>query len=110
MVRVRILQLSFVCAAVVALELLCRVGIIDRFTMIPPSEMAGALTRVIATAPWFWPDVTYTLGNLVAAIGLSVLAVFWSESRCMPCRAFVACSIRFSPPITRFRPSCFIRC
>ena len=48
---------------------LCRVGIIDRFTMIPPSEMAGALTRVIATAPWFWPDVTYTLGNLAAAIG-----------------------------------------
>src|SRR5260370_3488974 len=44
--------------------------------MIPPSEMAGALTRVIATAPWFWPDVTYTLGNLAAAIGLSVLGGF----------------------------------
>src|SRR5256886_10095946 len=41
-----------------------------------PSEMAGALTRVIATAPWFWPDVTYTLGNLAAAIGLSVLGGF----------------------------------
>ena len=76
MVRVRILQLGFVCAVIAALELLCRIGIIDRFTMIPPSEMAGALTRVIATAPWFWPDVTYTLGNLAAAIGLSVLGGF----------------------------------
>ena len=76
MVRVRMLQLGLVCAAIAALELLCRVGIIDRFTMIPPSEMAGALTRVIATAPWFWPDVTYTLGNLAAAIGLSVLGGF----------------------------------
>ena len=76
MVRVRILQLGFVCAVIAALELLCRIGIIDRFTMIPPSEMAGALTRVVATAPWFWPDVTYTLGNLAAAIGLSVLGGF----------------------------------
>jgi ABC-type nitrate/sulfonate/bicarbonate transport system permease component len=95
MVRVRILQLSFVCAAIAALELLCRVGIIDRFTMIPPSEMAGALTHVITTAPWFWPDVTYTLGNLAAAIGS---------------RVCVACSIRFSPPTTPCRPSCFTRC
>ena len=37
MIRVRILQLGLVCAAIVALELLCRFGIIDRFTMIPPS-------------------------------------------------------------------------
>jgi NitT/TauT family transport system permease protein len=76
MIRVRILQLGLVCAAIVALELLCRVGIIDRFTMIPPTEMMRALVHVVATAPWFWPDVTYTLGNLVAAIGLSVLGGF----------------------------------
>src|SRR5262249_38301818 len=76
MIRVRILQLGLVCAAIVALELLCRFGIIDRFTMIPPSEMARALAHVVATAPWFWPDVTYTLGSLVAAIGLSVLGGF----------------------------------
>ena len=75
-IRVRILQLGFVGAAIVALELLCRFGIIDRFTMIPPSEMARALAHVVATAPWFWPDVTYTLGNLVAAIGLSVVGGF----------------------------------
>ena len=68
MIRVRMLQLGFVCVLIVALELLCRSGIIDRFTMIPPSEMVQALAQVVATAPWFWPDVSYTLGNLAAAI------------------------------------------
>jgi NitT/TauT family transport system permease protein len=58
------------------LELLCRLGIIDRFTMIPPSEMVTALAHVVATAPWFWGDVGYTLGNLAAAIALSVVGGF----------------------------------
>ena len=49
MTRVRILQLALVGGAVVVLELLCRPGIIDRFTMIPPSEMLLALVHVIAT-------------------------------------------------------------
>jgi NitT/TauT family transport system permease protein len=74
--RVRVIQLGIVCAAIAALELLCRLGIIDRFTMIPPSEMIAALAGVIATAPWFWPDVSYTLGNLAAAIALSVVGGF----------------------------------
>ncbi len=73
---VRILQLAIVGTAVVALELLCRLGVINRFTMIPPSEMMLALARVITTAPWFWTDVSYTLGNLAAAIALSVIGGF----------------------------------
>jgi NitT/TauT family transport system permease protein len=76
MSRVRILQLAVVLTVIVLLELLCRVGIINRFTMIPPSEMATALVEVVATAPWFWPDVSYTLGNLAAAIVLSVIGGF----------------------------------
>jgi NitT/TauT family transport system permease protein len=76
MTRVRILQLAFVGAVVIILELLCRLGIINRFTMIPPSEMVLALGHVVATAPWFWPDVSYTLGNLAAAIALSVIGGF----------------------------------
>jgi ABC-type nitrate/sulfonate/bicarbonate transport system permease component len=60
MTRVRILQLAFVGAIVVVLELLCRSSIINRFTMIPPSEMVLALGQVVATAPWFWSDVSYT--------------------------------------------------
>src|SRR5262249_31529737 len=55
MIRVRILQLGLVCAAIVVFELLCRFGIMDRFTMIRPSEMARALAHVVAIAPWFWP-------------------------------------------------------
>jgi NitT/TauT family transport system permease protein len=73
---VRILQLAIVCVSFAALELLCRAGIINRFTMIPPSEMVLALVQIIATAPWFWSDVSYTLGNLAAAIGLSVVGGF----------------------------------
>jgi NitT/TauT family transport system permease protein len=76
MTRVRILQLAIVGAIVVVLELLCRLGIINRFTMIPPSEMVLALGQVIAAAPWFWSDVSYTLGNLAAAIALSVIGGF----------------------------------
>jgi NitT/TauT family transport system permease protein len=76
MSRVRILQLGIVLAVVVLLELLCRLGIINRFTMIPPSEMVAALVDVVASAPWFWPDVSYTLGNLAAAIVLSVIGGF----------------------------------
>jgi NitT/TauT family transport system permease protein len=76
MTRVRILQFALVGAIVVVLELLCRLGIINRFTMIPPSEMVLALGQVIATAPWFWGDVSYTLGNLAAAIALSVIGGF----------------------------------
>jgi len=74
--RVRLTQLALVGATIVALELLCRGGIIDRFTMIPPSEMVSALGEVVAAAPWFWPDLGYTLGNLAAAIGLSAIGGF----------------------------------
>src|SRR6516225_11966262 len=76
MIRVRILQLAVVGAVIILLEALCRCGVINRFTMIPPSEMVLALAHVMATAPWFWPDVSYTLGNLAAAIALSVLGGF----------------------------------
>src|SRR6267154_5868293 len=76
MIRVRAFQLALVGGAIVALEALCRAGIIDRFTMIPPSEMLLALAGVMGTEPWFWSDVSYTLGNLAAAIGLSVIGGF----------------------------------
>jgi NitT/TauT family transport system permease protein len=76
MTRVRFIQLGIVGVVIAVLELLCRAGVIDRFTMIPPSEMLLALGNVIATAPWFWSDLSYTLGNLAAAIALSVLGGF----------------------------------
>jgi NitT/TauT family transport system permease protein len=110
MSRVRIIQLGIVCAAVAALELLCRLGIIDRFTMIPPSEMITALARVIASAPWFWPDVSYTLGNLAAAIALSVIGGFLIG---LAVHAAPRLRRALDPIFTssiRCRPSCCIRC
>lgn len=76
MIVVRTLQVALVGAAIAILELLCRAGIVDRFTMIPPSEMLLALARVIGTEAWFWPDASYTLRNLAAAIALSVTGGF----------------------------------
>ncbi|MGZ3324731.1 MAG: ABC transporter permease [Xanthobacteraceae bacterium] len=76
MIRVRAFQVAVVGGAIVILELLCRAGIVDRFTMIPPSEMLLALARVIGTEAWFWPDASYTLRNLAAAIVLSVTGGF----------------------------------
>ena len=76
MIRVRALQVAVVGGVIVILELLCRAGIVDRFTMIPPSEMLLALARVIGTEAWFWPDASYTLRNLAAAIALSVTGGF----------------------------------
>jgi NitT/TauT family transport system permease protein len=109
MSRVRLIQLGIVGAVIAILELLCRAGIIDRFTIIPPSEMLLALATVIATAPWFWSDVSYTLGNLAAAIALSVLGGF-----------LIGASHRYSAAAPRARsdlhrtmrsrPSCSTRC
>ena len=76
MIRVRAFQVAVVGGAIAILELLCRAGIVDRFTMIPPSEMLLALVRVIGTEAWFWPDASYTLRNLAAAIALSVTGGF----------------------------------
>jgi NitT/TauT family transport system permease protein len=110
MIRVRAFQLALVGGAIVALEVLCRAGIIDRFTMIPPSEMLLALAGVMGTEPWFWPDVSYTLGNLAAAIALSVAGGFLIGLVVHAIPLFAACSIRFSRPTIRCRPSCCIRC
>jgi NitT/TauT family transport system permease protein len=73
---VRILQIAVVGSALMVLEWLCRAGVIGRFTMIAPSEMLAALLRLPGRAAWFWPDVSYTLRNLAAAILLSVLGGF----------------------------------
>jgi NitT/TauT family transport system permease protein len=50
--------------------------VIDSFTMIAPSQMAGALFVAAMTKPWFWPDVSYTLFNILAAVMISVVGGF----------------------------------
>jgi NitT/TauT family transport system permease protein len=73
--RVAWWRLGLVGLAVGAVEALCRVGLIDRFTMIPPSEMAWALGRLLASGRAA-ADIAFTLRNLVAAVALSVAGGF----------------------------------
>lgn len=69
------LRLLVVIAAVAAVELLCRTGIIDPFTMIPPSEMAVALATILASGT-IGADAGFTLTNILAAIAVAIVVGF----------------------------------
>jgi len=69
-------RLAIAGGAVLALELACRSGIIDRVTMVPPSQMVVALVRMMRSAPWFWPDAGATFRNIGAATVLSIMPGF----------------------------------
>jgi NitT/TauT family transport system permease protein len=60
----------------VLLELLCRDGVIDRVTMIPPSEMVVALAQIIVSGR-FNQDILFTTGNIAAAAALATVAGFF---------------------------------
>jgi NitT/TauT family transport system permease protein len=62
--------------AFAALELLCRLGIIPRATMIPPTEMAAAAWQILAAGKAN-ADIEFTMVNTLAAAGLAVVAGFW---------------------------------
>jgi len=67
---------AFVASAFAALELLCRLGVIDRVTMIPPSEMVASLWSILAGGT-FNNDIVFTLYNTVAAAVLAVVLGFF---------------------------------
>jgi NitT/TauT family transport system permease protein len=69
-------RIVVVAALVLALEMFCRSGVVDPYTMIPPSKMALALVDMIRHASWFWADTRYTFQNIAAAILLSTLLGF----------------------------------
>jgi NitT/TauT family transport system permease protein len=73
--RIRWIRLAVVVAAALALELLCRFGIINRLTMIPPTEMALALYRLLLAGK-VNNDIAFTLRNIAAAIAIAVLGGF----------------------------------
>jgi NitT/TauT family transport system permease protein len=58
-----------------ALELLCRARVIDRVTMIPPSEMATALWQILLSGQYDH-DIGFTIYNVAAAIALAIVAGF----------------------------------
>lgn len=75
MSRVRLWQFGLIAGAFLVVEALCRTGVIDHFTMIPPTQMVMALAAA-AGKSWFWPDVRYTLINIASAVAISVIGGF----------------------------------
>ena len=73
--RVGLVRALVVVGAVGCLEVLCRTGIINRLTMIPPTEMAGALWQIVANGK-FNADIVFTVTNTAAAVVLSVIGGF----------------------------------
>ena len=74
--KVGLTRTGIVAGAFIALEVLCRTGIIPRATMIPPTEMAAALWQILRSGQAN-NDIAFTLINTVAAIALSVFLGFW---------------------------------
>src|SRR5579862_3471103 len=73
--KVALARAAVVAAVFVVLELLCGFGVIDRVTMISPSEMVLALYDILRSGR-FNSDIAFTCYNTVSAIGLAVFTGF----------------------------------
>jgi NitT/TauT family transport system permease protein len=71
MTKVGVARLAFVVIVFSALELLCRLGIITRMTMIPPSEMVTSLWDIVESGR-FNSDISFTFFNVVAAAVVAI--------------------------------------
>jgi NitT/TauT family transport system permease protein len=68
-------RIAVIAGAIVALEILCRLKIINPLTLIPPSEMASALWELIASGQ-ITADITQTFSTVAIAFVLSVTVGF----------------------------------
>lgn len=75
MSRVVWLRLAVILGLIGLLEALCRLGVINRFTMIPPSDMAEALVKLLQQAK-MRAHIGETLRNVAIAFVLSVSGGF----------------------------------
>ncbi|MGH7246950.1 MAG: ABC transporter permease [Pseudomonadota bacterium] len=75
MTRIGTIRLLLVAAMVAALELACRLGVIDHQVIIPPSEMARALIALLASGA-INADIERTLGAIALAAGVSIVLGF----------------------------------
>ena len=73
--KVALTRALILLGALFALELLCHTGIINRVTMIPPSEMFVALWQIIETGK-FKQDILFSTYNIAAASILAIVAGF----------------------------------
>lgn len=71
-----LIRLGLVIALVATLEVLCRQGIINRMTMVPPSVMVTKLWALMGTEK-FWSQVASTTRNIGAAAVLAMVAGFF---------------------------------
>ena len=65
--RVGAVRTALILGAFAALELLCRLGIINRVTMIPPSEMIASLWAILRTGRYN-EDILFTLFNVIEVL------------------------------------------
>jgi NitT/TauT family transport system permease protein len=75
MTRVGWIRLLVIIAAVAALELACRGGLIDPRVIVPPSEMVVSLAGLLASGA-ITGDIVQTLGIIALAVALSVILGF----------------------------------
>jgi NitT/TauT family transport system permease protein len=75
MTRVGLIRLAVIVALLGALELACQSGLISRRTIIPPSEMATTLWKLLASGA-INADIERTLGIVVIVIVLSIVLGF----------------------------------
>jgi NitT/TauT family transport system permease protein len=71
--RAAVLRTLLVLAAIAVLEALCRAGVIDRFTMPPPSRILEDLMRLLAAGK-LYGAIAKTLANSAVAFALAVVA------------------------------------
>jgi len=75
MTRIGLIRLAVIVAAIGALELACRIGLINHQTIIPPSDMAAALWTLIGSGA-IDADIARTLGMITLVIALSIVVGF----------------------------------
>lgn len=72
-----LLRIAVIAAFVALLELLCRIGVIDNFTMPPPTRIVRDLIALLASGTLI-PAILKTLGNaataFVMAVGVGIVA------------------------------------
>jgi NitT/TauT family transport system permease protein len=71
MSRIALLRIAVLLAFVGLLEVLCRAGIIDNFTMPPPSRIVVDLAGILVSGK-LMPAILKTLGNSAIAFALAV--------------------------------------
>ena len=75
MSRIAWLRLAVLAIAVGALEIACRAGLIDPRVVIPPSEMATALVRLLIAGDAN-EQITRTFGIIIVAVAVAVVGGF----------------------------------